>query len=171
MGEAFSALGINLPQVIAQIVNFAILLVVLRFTLYKPILRMLDGRRQRIAEGLDAVENARVEASEAQSSIEGQLDEARQQSQEILANAQQIATRIQEESRSESERNRETALERATQEISLERDRAISELRGEFADVTIAATERVIKQSVNRDDHERIIEETFAESEITKQGK
>jgi len=132
---------------------------------------MLDGRRQRIAEGLDAVENARVEASEAQSSIEGQLDEARQQSQEILANAQQIATRIQEESRSESERNRETALERATQEISLERDRAISELRGEFADVTIAATERVIKQSVNRDDHERIIEETFAESEITKQGK
>lgn len=171
MGEAFSALGINLPQIIAQIVNFIILLVVLKFTLYKPILRMLDDRRQRIAEGLDAVEAARVEASEAQSSIEGQLDEARQQSLEILANAQQIAARIQEEARSESERNRGTALERATQEISLERDRAISELRSEFADVTIAATERVIKQSVSRDDHVRIIEETFAESEITKQGK
>ncbi|SVC21749.1 uncharacterized protein METZ01_LOCUS274603 [marine metagenome] len=171
MGEAFSALGINLPQLIAQIVNFAVLLLILRFTLYKPILKMLDARRQKISEGLDAAESAREEASEAQASIEGQLDDARQQSQEILANAQQIATRIQDEARSESERSRETARGRATQEIALERDRAISELRGEFADITIAATERVIKQAVNRDDHERIIEETFAESDITEQGK
>ncbi len=171
MGEAFSALGIILPQLIAQIMNFAILLLILRFTLYKPILKMLDARRQKISEGLDAAESAREEASEAQASIEGQLDNARQQSQEILANAQQIATRIQEEARSESERSRETALERATQEIVLERNRAISELRGEFADITIAATERVIKQAVNRNDHERIIEETFAESDITEQGK
>ena len=171
MGEAFSALGINLPQIIAQIVNFAILLVILRFTLYKPILGMLDARRQRISEGLNSAESAREEASEAQASIEGQLDDARQQSQEILANAQQIATRIQDEARSESDRSRETALERATQEIALERDRAISELRVEFADITIAASERVIKQAVNRDDHERIIEETFAESDITEQGK
>ena len=57
MDKAVEALGLNLPQLIAQIVNFAILLIILRLTLYKPILKMLDERKQKIAEGLNAAED------------------------------------------------------------------------------------------------------------------
>ncbi len=166
MGEAFTALGINLPQLLAQIANFVVLLVILRLTLYKPILRMLDQRRERIAEGLGAAEEARAEASDAQARIQAQLDEARGQGQEIVANAQQVATRIQEDAREQSERDREASSERARQDIQLERDRAINDLRAEFAEITVTAAERVIRQSLDDDAHQRIIEETLAESDL-----
>lgn len=164
MGAAVEALGLNLPQLIAQIVNFFLLLVILRVLLYKPILKMLDDRKQRIAEGLNAAEIARAEASQAQANIQQQLDGARKEGQDMVANAQQIATRIQAEAREQAQRDREAALERATAEIQLERDRAIADLRGEFADITVQAAERVIGQSLDRQSHQRIIDETLAES-------
>jgi F-type H+-transporting ATPase subunit b len=164
MGQAVDALGLNLPQLIAQIVNFFLLLIILRLTLYKPILKMLDERKQRIAEGLNAAEVARAEAARAQANIQDQLDAARREGQDMVANAQQIAARIQAEAREQANRDREAALERATAEIQLERDRAIADLRGEFADITVRAAERVIGQSLDRQAHQRIIDETLAES-------
>jgi F-type H+-transporting ATPase subunit b len=164
MGAAGDALGLNLPQLIAQIVNFFLLLIILRLTLYKPILKMLDERKQRISEGLNAAEIARAEATQAQANIQQQLDAARKEGQDMVANAQQIATRIQAEAREQAGRERGAALERATAEIQLERDRAIADLRGEFADITVRAAERVIGQSLDRQAHQRIIDETLAES-------
>lgn len=164
MGVAFEALGVNLPQIIAQIVNFLVLLFILRALLYKPVLKMLDDRRQKISEGLNAAEIARAEAAQAQANIQAQLDKARTEGQELVANAQSIATRIQADAREQANRDRESALERAQAEIKLERDRAISELRNEFADITIAAAEKVIGQSLDKSAHERIIEETLADS-------
>ena len=164
MDKAVEALGLNLPQLLAQVVNFFLLLVILRLTLYKPVLKMLDERRQKIAEGLNAAELARAEAASAQANIQAQLDTARREGQELVANAQGIATRIQTEAREQSNRDREVALERARSEIQLERDRAISELRGEFADIAVSAAEKVINQSLDRQAHQRIIDETLAES-------
>jgi F-type H+-transporting ATPase subunit b len=167
MGQAFEALGINLPMIIAQIVNFTILLVVLRLVLYKPVLTMLDERKQRIAEGLNAAEIARAEAASAQANIEAQLETARKEGQEIVANAQTIATRIQADAREQTAKDREAALERARNEIQLERDRAIAELRTEFADITVRAAEKVINQSLDQKAHERVIDETLAESKFS----
>ncbi len=167
MGQAIDALGINLPQLIAQVANFAVLLVILRLTLYKPILRMLDERKQKIAEGLNAAELARAEAQQAQANIQAQLDTARHEGQELVASAQTIATRIQAEAREQANRDRDAALERARSEIQLERDRAIAELRGEFADITVSAAEKVINQSLDRQAHQRIIDETLAESSFS----
>lgn len=167
MGQAFEALGINLPMIIAQIVNFTILLVVLRMVLYKPILKMLDERKQRIAEGLNAAEIARAEAASAQANIQEQLETARKEGQEIVANAQNIATRIQADAREQTAKDREAALERARNEIQLERDRAIAELRTEFADITVKAAEKVINQSLDQQSHERVIDETLAESKFS----
>ena len=164
MGQAVEALGINLPQLIAQIANFFLLLVILRLTLYKPILKMLDERKTKIAEGLNAAEVARAEAAQAQANVASQLDAARKEGQELVATAQGIAARIQAEAREQSNRDREAALVRAQAEIQLERDRAIADLRAEFADITVTAAERVIGQSLDRNAHQRIIDETLAES-------
>ncbi len=167
MGDAFSALGVSVPLLLAQVVNFAVLLVILRLTLYKPVLRMLDDRKRRIAEGLNAAEIARREAASAQANIQAQLEAARKEGQEIVANAQAIASRIESESREQAAREREAALEKARNEIQLERDRAIAELRKEFAAITIAAAEKVINQSLDEQAHRRIIEETLAESQFS----
>ena len=164
MDKAVEALGINLPQLMAQIANFFVLLVILRLTLYKPILKMLDERKQRIAEGLNAADLARAEAASAQANIQAQIEAARREGQELVANAQGIAGRIQAEAREQSTRDREAALERARTEIQLERDRAIADLRREFAGITVSAAEKVIGQSLDRQAHQRIIDETLAES-------
>jgi F-type H+-transporting ATPase subunit b len=167
MGQAVDALGLNLPQLIAQIANFAVLVVILRLTLYKPVLKMLDDRKAKIADGLNAADIARAEAAAAQANIQSQIDASRKEGQEIVAGAQTIAQRIQSEAREQSARDRETALERARSEINLERDRAIAELRAEFADITVSAASKVIGQSLDKQAHQRIIDETLAESSFT----
>lgn len=167
MDKAVEALGLNLPQLIAQVVNFFVLLLILRLVAYKPILKMLDERKQKIAEGLNAAEIARAEAASAQANIQAQLDTARREGQEIVANAQNIATRIQTDAREQSAKDREASVERARAEIQQERDRAIADLRGEFADITVRAAEKVINQSLDRQAHQRVIDETLAESNFS----
>ena len=84
--------------------------------------------------------------------------------QAIVAQAQQVAQRLQEEGRAQASTQAEALLERARSEIQLERDAAIAELRKEFADLTIAAAEKVIGQSLDRTAHQRLIDEALAQS-------
>ena len=157
-------LGLNLPVLIAQLVNFFLLLVLLRVLLYRPILEVLDRRSQRIREGLEAAEQSKEQAAKAEQDLAGQLAEARRQGQTLIAQAQESAGRIQEDSRNQARREAEALLERARSEIQLERDRAIAELRRQFADLTVAAAEKVINQSLDRQAHRRLIDEVLAES-------
>jgi F-type H+-transporting ATPase subunit b len=158
------ALGFNLPALIAQIVNFALLLIIFRLILYKPLLKMLDERKQRIQEGLDASDEAKRRLSQTEQEVAKELDKARQQGQEQIAQAQQIGARIQEEARQGARTEAEQLLERARGEIQLERDSAIAALRREFADLTITAAERVIKEELDAHKHRRLIEEVLAEA-------
>ena len=157
-------LGFNLPVLIAQVVNFFLLLVLLRIFLYKPVLEMLDRRAQRIREGVEAADKSKERASAGEQEVARQLDASREQGQALIAQAQEAANRIQQEARSQARREGETMLERARTEIQLERDQAIAELRGEFADLTVSAAEKVIGQSLDRQAHRRLIDEVLAEA-------
>jgi F-type H+-transporting ATPase subunit b len=159
-----SELGLNVPVLVAQLVNFFILLVILRIFLYRPILDMLDRRSQRIREGIDAAEESKMHAAQAEDEVARQLDEARRQGQTLVGQAQETANRVQEEAREQARREADVLLERARSEIQLERDQAIAELRREFADLTVSAAEKVINQSLDRDAHRRLIDEVLAES-------
>jgi F-type H+-transporting ATPase subunit b len=157
-------LGINLPVLLFQIVNFAFLMLVLRLVVYKPVLKMLDERKARIQEGLSAADRGREQAIEADRQAQEQIAAARREGQDIVANAQQIAQRLQEEGRAQALQQQETMLERARNEIQLERDAAIDHLRREFADLTISAAEKVIGQSLDRTAHQRLIDQALSES-------
>jgi F-type H+-transporting ATPase subunit b len=159
-----SQLGLNVPVLVAQLINFFVLLILLRLFLYRPILEMLDRRSQRIREGLAAAEQSKEQAAEAEQEVARQLDEARRQGQTLVSQAQETSTRIQEEARNQARREAEQLLERARNEIQLERDQAIAELRKEFADLTIAAAEKVIGQSLDRQAHQRLIQEALQDS-------
>ena len=157
-------LGLNVPVLVAQLVNFFLLLVVLRIFLYRPVLDMLDRRSQRIREGVEAADQSKERASQTEQEVAKQLQEARGQGQALITQAQEAAGRIQEESRSQARREAETLVERARGEIQLERDQAIAELRREFAALTVSAAEKVIGQSLDRAAHQRLIDEVLSES-------
>lgn len=164
------ALGINLPGLLAQIIGFAVLLVIMRMVAYKPILGMMDQRSQRIREGLEAAEKMKEQAAQADVTVQKRLEEARQEGQGFIGQAQQIANRIQEEARQQAQAEGESLLARARNEIALERDEAISQIRREFADLTIAAAEKVIGQSLDKKSHERLIEEVLVQASIQGQS-
>ena len=157
-------LGLNVPVLVAQLLNFFILLVLLRMFLYRPILDMLDRRAQRIREGLEAADQSKEHAAQAEQEVAQQLDEARRQGQSLIGQAQEAANRIQEEARNQARREGEMLLERARSEIQLERDQAIAELRREFGELTVSAAEKVIGQSLDRQAHRRLIDEVLADS-------
>jgi F-type H+-transporting ATPase subunit b len=161
---AITDIGINLPVLVAQTVNFVVLLTLLKLFVYKPVLGMLDQRRARIEEGLNAAQRGQERAAEAERAAQAELDTARREGQNLVQNAQQAAQRIQEEGRAAAAQQTEAMLTRARSEIQMERDTAISELRREFADLTIAAAEKIIGQSLDRNAHQRLIEQALAES-------
>ncbi len=165
-----SALGINLPSLIAQLINFTLLLVVLSVFAYKPLLRVLDERKKRIEEGLAASDEAKRQLAETEQASAAQLERARQEGQALIGQAQQMAARVQEEARQQARAEAEKLLERARSEIQLERDSAIGELRREFGDLTITAAERVIRRSLDAEAHRQLIEEVLAEAPQSGDG-
>ena len=164
------SLGINLPILIAQLVNFTILLVVLRLVAWGPLIKVLDDRRERIRESLAAAEEMKSKAAESDRQLHDQIEAARREGQALVANAQEISVRIQAEARTQAQADAEVTLARARNEIQLERDSAIADLRKEFADLTIAAAEKVINQSLDRNAHRRLIDEALAESSFRERN-
>lgn len=164
------ALGFNLPALIAQLVNFGLLLLVFSVFLYKPLFKVLDERKQRIAEGLEASEEAKRRLTETEQDVAKELEKARQEGQTLIGQAQQMAARVQDEGREAARVEAEQLLERARSEIQLERDSAIADLRREFAGLTITAAERIIKQSLDGEQHRQLIEEVLAEAPSNGNG-
>ena len=164
------SLGINLPILIAQLVNFTILLVALRLVAWGPLIKMLDDRRERIRESLAAAEEMKSKAAESDRQLHDQIESARREGQALVAQAQEISARIQADARTQAQADAEVTLARARNEIQLERDSAIADLRKEFADLTIAAAEKVINQSLDRNAHRRLIDEALAESSFRERN-
>ena len=169
--EGIGALGINLPGLVAQLINFGILLILFTWLTRRFLFPMLDERKKRIEEGLSASEEAKSRLSETETEVAAEMSRARQEAQGIITQAQQASSRIQEEGREASRADSDQMIERARQEIQLERDAAISDLRKEFADLTITAAERVIKRSLDRKAHGEIIEEVLADAPTGGDGQ
>ena len=158
------SLGFNLPALIAQLINFVLLLIIFRMLLYKPLLNMLDQRKRRIEEGIAASDEAKRRLSETEQETAKEMDKARQEGQALIAQAQQAANRLREEETQRARAEAEQLIERARGEIALERDAAIADLRREFAGLAVTAAERVIKKEIDAGTHRQLIDEVLAEA-------
>ena len=150
-------LGLNLPSLAIFVVNFLILLGILYLFAYKPILRVMDQRAERIRESLEAADRAREEAAHSQEDTQRQLNEARAEGQRFIDQAREMAERYRDEERERARQEADALVARAREDIQRERDVAIQEVRSHFADLTITAAERVIERSLDRDAHSDLI--------------
>jgi len=166
----FESLGINLGSLIAFIINFVILLVLLIFVAYKPIVKMLDQRSAKIKESMDEAERIKQESTRAEEMVKAQIEAGRKEGQAIVAQASQIAERVKEEARAEARKEAETLIAKARVEIERERQEGFDQLRQEFVDLAILAAEKVINQSLDKKAHQRLIEEVLEESTTSREG-
>ena len=163
-----ASLGFNLPTLIAQIVNFAILFGLLYLVAYKPVLRMLDARSKRIKESMEQAESIKEQTAHAEEEIKKQLEAAGREGQKRIAKAAQIGEETKQKAQQEARQETEALVTRARSEIQRERDEAIGELRKEFADLTIMAAEKVIDCSLDKEAHRQLIDKVLEESSSLK---
>ncbi len=161
-------LGVNLPALIAQLVNFGLLLLLLRLVAYKPILRMLDERAQRIQESQERVEEVKREAARNEEELAARRAEALRQGQEIVARANQAAERIYQEAQNRARQSADEFLAKSRAEIERDRQKAVAEIRSEMADLAIFAASRLVRTSLDTKEHYRLVEEALAEAEKAK---
>ena len=166
--EGLAGLGINVPVLLAQIVNVVILLVVLYFVAYKPVMRMLDQRSKRIKDSMEQVDAIKEQAARTEEEVKKQLEAAGKEGQKRIAQAAQAGEEIREKARQSARQEAEALITRARGEIQRERDEAISELRKEVADVTITAAEKVIDRSLDKKAHRELIDKVLEESDALK---
>jgi len=161
-------LGINLPTLLAQVVNFAILLGLLYLVAYKPIMRILDERSRKIRESMEQTELIKQQAERAREEVKEQLEAAGKEGMKIVAQAMRTGEEVRQKAKQDARKDAETLIGRARVEIQRERDGAIDELRKEFADLTIMAAEKVIEKSLDKQTHRRLIDKVLEESTTLK---
>ena len=159
-----SALGVNLPGLIAQVITFLLFFGALSAILYKPILRMLDQRAQRIKESLESAEKVKEETAKAEQALKAEIEKGRTEARAIVGQATEVAERVREEARQQAKVEAEAIIARARSEAQRELDDALETLRGQFADLTVTAAERVIKASLDVNQHRRLIDEVVQQS-------
>jgi F-type H+-transporting ATPase subunit b len=157
----FASLGINLPLLLAFVINFIILLLLLGKFLYKPVIKMLDERTQKVKQSMDWAEAIKRDYEQAKVEVQKQIEKGRQEAQAILAQALQKGEGLKEEARKEAAEQAKTILEKARIELGAERDRMVEDLRREFVSLLILASEKVIRQTLDKDKQSRLIEETL----------
>ena len=161
-------LGINLPVLVAQIVNFLILFGILYLVAYKPIMRMLDERSRRIKESMEQAESMKEQSARAEDEVKKQLGEASREGQERIARAVRAGEEVKQKAQAEARQEADALIVRARSEIQRERDEAIGEVRREFADLTILAAGKVIDRSLDKEEHRQLIDKVLEESSTMK---
>ena len=155
-------LGLNLGYLLLQIFNFLILFVVLRVWVYKPILGLLDKRRQTIAQGL---EDARV-AAEARANAEKEaskiIAEAQTEAGKVVREANERAEKVALEIKAGAEAEVVKAREGALAELELERTRMLGDLRGQIAALSIAATQKLVGEALDEKRQHALLDEFFS---------
>lgn len=155
-------LGINLGFLIFQVLNFLVLIVLLYAFAYRPILKMLDDRRKKIAQGL---EDARV-AAEARANAEKEAREvmakaqaeANQKIREATDRAEAAAREVMARADADAAKARESAIA----EAEMERDRTLADVRGQIAALAMAAAQRLIGEALDERRQRALIEEFFS---------
>jgi F-type H+-transporting ATPase subunit b len=166
-------LGINLPSLVAQLINFIVLFGLLYLVAYKPIIKMFDERSGKIKESMEETERIKEQAARTDEEVRKQLEAARKDGQAIVAQAAQMGERVKEEARQGAREEAAVLIDRARGEIRRERDETLDDLRKEFIDLAIMAAGKVINEELDKSKHKRLIDEVLEESSTLNksQGK
>ena len=164
------AIGINIPGLISQFINFGVFLLLLTVFLYRPVVRMLDQRSDSIKESLEQAERAKEESAKSEEQVQLALAESRDRAQQIVQQAQELSRKIEDEAKDGARTEAEGIIERAKSDIQRERDDAIEKVRKEFADLAIMAAEKVISSSLDEEKHRSLVEDVLKEAETDSSG-
>ncbi len=141
----------------AQILNFLILVAILRALCYKPVVRMIKAREDKIAESLAKADSDVAEAEELKKNYQAQLAEAREKAQAIVDKAEKVAASNRETSLQDTKREIEQMKKAAQAEIQRDRERAADQLKKEIVALSLLAAGKVVEKNMEASENEALV--------------
>lgn len=142
---------------IAQILNFLILLAILAKFAYKPLLNVMEERRNRIANDLDSAEKTRLEAESLKAEYTQQLADARQQATEIVEKANKIAQNLHDEMVAQARVEKEEMMASAKERIEQEKQQAMLDIRSEVIALSTMIAGKIVDQKLNSAEDQKLV--------------
>jgi F-type H+-transporting ATPase subunit b len=149
------------------LVTFVIVLIVLRKYAFGPIQQVIDTRRQAIVADLDAAQSAREEAQASLEEYRQQLAEARKEANKILEDARRVGDDRRTAAVAELEAEKARLMQQTREEIQSETRQALNAIKQQVADLTLAATEKVVRARLDEAEQRRLIEEALADVDLS----
>jgi len=158
--ETATTFGFHWSHFFAQIISFSIVAYLLHSRAYKPILKVLEERRQRIAESLTNVDRIKAELAETENARTNILSKANAQGNEMIAEARAAAAKVLENETQKAVSSAEQIIAKAREAAEADRDRMMLDLRREIGQLVAQTTAKVAGKSLSKADHQRLVEET-----------
>jgi len=157
----------NVGLMIWTLLAFLLAMFILRKYAWPAITEALDKRQRAIEESIDVAERTRSEAQQILEEYRERLREARSQADEIVARARKAGEVHERETLEKARGQREELMAQTRRDIEAETRRAIQEIRSEVADLTVLATEKVTRKSLDEGDQKRLVEEALRELDFS----
>jgi len=152
--------GVNWPQLLAQVASFCIVCLILYRFAYGPVLKMLEVRRQQIAQGLARAEQIQAELARTEAQRQEVMAQANAQASKFIEEARAAAARVQEQETRKAVAAAEQILSKAREAVAQEHDRMLAELKREVGRLVVQATTTVTGKILTSEDQRRLAEET-----------
>ncbi|MGL4651634.1 MAG: F0F1 ATP synthase subunit B [Caldilineaceae bacterium] len=163
MSGITEAFMIEWQLLLAQIVNYLLLIVILTAFMYRPVLGMLDKRRERIAQSMKDAERVSAAAQEAEAEKATVLQAAQREAQEVRAQATRDAERIAADIRARAEQEATDIRMKAQVEAKGQVENALSDANRQIAELAILATEQLLgRELARKDEQARFVTEFLA---------
>ena len=146
-------------ELIAQVINFLILLFLLRIFLWKKVLNLLDARKAKIHAELKGIEDTKLELEGLKSKYETQLDYIEEEAKERIRRAVEEAKSITDGMKKEAQEESQKIVEAARQEVKYEIVKAKEEIKDQIIDLTIKSTQHLIGEKLTAADDKRLVED------------
>jgi F-type H+-transporting ATPase subunit b len=159
-------LDINEGLMVWTVLIFLLVLGILMWKAYPPILRAVEARERHIRELLEAAARDREEAEALLEEQRRERDAVRAQVQAMLAEGRSGAEKTREEILAEARREQQELLERSRRDIEREMERSMAELRLQVVDIAIAAASKLVQRNLNDDDNRRLVREFVEQIEL-----
>lgn len=157
--------------IIVQIINFLLMVVILSFVAYKPIMKMMQERSDKIASDLDNAEKERLTAEELKRDYQRQLNDARKQAQQILDKAVQQAEAAKDDVLSATKLENAKLLKQVQDELTREREKMFVEVRSQIVSLSIDCAAKILAREVNKADNERMINDYVSKLNFDSVGE
>ena len=162
MPEIFEKLGLDGKLIIAQVVNFVLLLIILQKLAYKPVLKILKERSEKIEKSIKQAEKIEKELKNTEETKLVEIEKAKEEAQKIIKKAIESSEKKSQETVERIKIKTQEVVEKAKQEIRLEKENSIKEAKAEITDIALQIATKIIGNNIDDSRQKKLVDKTLS---------